>query len=337
MWIDVPYWDDEAMMEMYRREWRDEVPEEIGSEEEVPVIDPATVFPPRSADRIVKEAVPLETGGFMIKYSDGTEQEIGGAGGGVGKQMGILTGDTVTRQPRTWPPPPPVAPPGGGGSAALTGVHPNNSGTNYWGNQNGYGGFPQASSIYGSRLIVPRDSDYERVMQGIKQAGAGYTADELQSALRNPTWLAQIAQGTGVSQEKIQQIASKILATGVSGILLAVTKNFPLAAMGYFALDNMFSKSGKAEFNGWMSGEATIDGFPLMPFGVEIPEGLPNEIFADYRFICYDHLTGKWFPSDEIQPLNYSGNGGYRWMCLDRVEGKVYRCNYIKKPLRIFV
>lgn len=177
----------------------------------------------------------------------------------------------------------------------------------------------------------------DMVMQAIKSLGAGYSNQELLAKLAAPDFNLAIAQATGMNVTDVKNITQKVISTGLSGLLMAITGNFPVAAMGYFAADRLFSSSGKAEFNGWLAGEASFDGVPIAPFGIEIPNGLPNEIFADFRFINYDRLSGRWFPSDEVQPLTYDSNENFRWFTLDRVDGKVYHCNWIKKPPRIFV
>lgn len=136
-----------------------------------------------------------------------------------------------------------------------------------------------------------------------------------------------------VGQERWEQIKGDVARTGASTIIMLLTGNFPMAAMGYFASTRLTAGAAKQLFNGTMTGAATIDGVPLTVAGIAIPQGLPNDIFDDFRFTCFDRLTGKWWPTDEIQPLAYQGaDDQYRWVVLDRVSQKIYHANWIKKP-----
>jgi hypothetical protein len=100
-------------------------------------------------------------------------------------------------------------------------------------------------------------------------------------------------------------------------------------------MDRVLGKDAGAPFQGWMTGTPMVDGQAVLPIGMPIPDGLPNEIFNDFRFICYDRLSQRWWPTDELKPLPYQGDQ-YRWLALDRVDGKLYHANWIKKP-QIFV
>lgn len=149
-------------------------------------------------------------------------------------------------------------------------------------------------------------------------------------------FLNQLAKGVGLTDEQTSKIGKKILSTGASAATFAATGNFPIAAMAYFAIDRAFDSAvQRAVFNGSEIEEANLDGMPLLKYGLEIPSGLPNDVFDDYRFVCFDRVTGKFWPSDEVQPLSYQGND-FRWLCLDRISAKVYQCNMIKRP-RIYL
>lgn len=57
----------------------------------------------------------------------------------------------------------------------------------------------------------------------------------------------------------------------------------------------------------------------------------PNEIFGNFQFICLDTLTGNFFPSDEIRPINYDGGQPVRWLCYDKLTNKMYKATQIRK------
>lgn len=160
----------------------------------------------------------------------------------------------------------------------------------------------------------------------------GWTLQETIDRLQEPGFVVQVAEIMRLDPAIIKGIFEKILATGISGILMALTGNFPLAAMGYFATDRALGTDTGVRFQGWLAGNASADGQPLLPIGMPVPEGLPNEIFNDFRFICFDRLSQRWWPSDEVRPLSYQGDS-YRWLAMDRVDGKMYHANWIKKPV----
>jgi len=200
------------------------------------------------------------------------------------------------------------------------------------------GNVPAGSGIgspMGRLVVTPLSSSNEQGILNMlryHRGAAGWSYDTVVAQLQSPSYAEAVASRLGINVGAVQQVFSKVLSTGISGILMALTGNFPLAAMGYFASDRMLGADTGVRFQGWLSGAATVDGQPLLPMGMAIPEGLPNEIFNDFRFICFDRLSQRWWPSDEVRPLAYQGNE-YRWVCLDRVDGKMYHANWIKKPV----
>lgn len=192
----------------------------------------------------------------------------------------------------------------------------------------------------GGRLTIAPVGDFTEleILNALRyQRGAlGMSLDQFREQLNNPSFMESIANSLGIDVGLVQNVSQKVLSTGISGLLMALTGNFPLAAMGYFASDRVMDKP-QMPFQGWMAGAAVADGQLVLPIGMPIPEGLPNEIFNDWRFICYDRLSQKWWPTDEIQPLSYQGSANeYRWLCMDRVDGKMYHANWIRKP-RIYI
>jgi len=158
--------------------------------------------------------------------------------------------------------------------------------------------------------------------------------------------ISWISNYTGIPQERVSTYLNQTLAAGASALTMILAPgNFPLAASAYFATQALLPRIGKdatapdgtkkVSFNGY-SAEGSIDGKPLTALGVTLPMGLPNEIFGDYRFTCYDKLTNKWYPSDEIEPIQYWGGEDYRYVCLDRVSSKIYHANKIK-AVRLYV
>jgi len=159
-------------------------------------------------------------------------------------------------------------------------------------------------------------------------------------SLLSPGLVDGIAQSTGWQPSHVANVLGKIVATGASGLTFAATGNFPVAAMAYFTTDKLLnpqSTGQKDPFTGMLTpGVMSVDGVPMMQLGIEVPEGLPNEVFSDYQFVCYDHISGKWYPSDEVRPLPYQSNEPHRWTCLNRLDGRIYHANQIKTP-RIFL
>jgi len=156
--------------------------------------------------------------------------------------------------------------------------------------------------------------------------------------------IAKISEFTGLPQDKVAMYLRQTLAAGASALTMVVSGgNFPLGAAAYFATQGLLPKlasSGSAGgtkelFKGYTA-EGQIDGKPVSMLDVNLPMGLPHDIFGDFRFTCYDRLTGKWLPSDDIVPIQYWSNEDYRYVCLDRVTSKVYHCNNLK-PARIYV
>lgn len=211
------------------------------------------------------------------------------------------------------------------------------------------GGTAPADSPY-SRLLFPGyAAEQQRVAQAIyeqmqaEQAMSSFSNAPGVDYIPTPFLLADKAQSiadtTGIPVTRVKQIGAKLLGAGMSALVMAATGgNFPLGAMAYFAIDRAMSPSGLRDvFNGTKTDvPGVVDGLTLSTLGVEIPDGLPNEIFGDFRFICFDRLSGKFWPSDEVQPLGYQGGNEYRWLCLDRVTQRVYQANLIKRP-RIYL
>lgn len=152
----------------------------------------------------------------------------------------------------------------------------------------------------------------------------------------DPGFMSKVANALGVPETSVKSAITKLGAAGASGLLMGLTGNFPVAAMGYFALDRMLDPSaGKQMFKGALMNDQSLNGIALEKVGIDIPPALPHDIFADYRYICYDRLTNKWWPSDEVKVLSYSSNT-FRWLCLDRLDGKMYQANVIMRP-RIYL
>jgi len=140
--------------------------------------------------------------------------------------------------------------------------------------------------------------------------------------------------GEGFKMPDIDYTVKMMLAAGASAAVFAITKSFPLGAAAYFGVQSLLQPSGVRElFAGFEGGEgSTWDGHTIDGPSMDLPEGIPNQIFAEYRFVCYDRLTQRWFPSDEIRPLAWdSSEDTWRWFCLDRQTGKVYHANKIRK------
>lgn len=147
---------------------------------------------------------------------------------------------------------------------------------------------------------------------------------------------AELARKLGLDTSTVKALGRAVAGTAASALVMGVTGNFPLAAMAYFGVNTLLGSSGKQQFDGVMLGQAAVDGVAIPELNMVLPSGLPNEIFSDYRFICYDRVSLKWYPSDDVMPLNYDGGNDYRWVCLDRVTGRVFKANTIKRP-RIFL
>lgn len=177
-----------------------------------------------------------------------------------------------------------------------------------------------AKEAYGKVAgLVASDAQKEEAMR--------VTLEELQ-AEENITYYARELR---LSRERMIQLLGSIAGAGFSAILMALGASFPLAAMSYFATRGL-AMPGKEYFRGVVAGEATVDGQPVLPLDVELPQGLPHDIFDQWRFCCYDRLSGTWWPTDYVQVLPYDSNEPYRWVCLDRVTQKIYHANWIKKP-----
>lgn len=146
-----------------------------------------------------------------------------------------------------------------------------------------------------------------------------------------------LSEITGMPASDINRLGASIAGAGASALMFGATGNFPLSAMAYFGVNSLTNNlTGKSSFNGMTLGEAKVDGISIPQLKMTLPTGLPNAIFSDYRYICYDRVSLKWYPSDEISPLNYDGGNDYRWLCLDRVTGQTFKCNIVKRP-RIFL
>lgn len=203
----------------------------------------------------------------------------------------------------------------------------------------GFGGLKPSLGGYsgtelGRLIIEPVANAGERqILNAIRQlrSQGSWSIEDLMQRLNDPSMAEQLANAMNTDVGIVTNVFKKVLSTGISGVLMALTGNFPLAAMGYFASDRVLGQPSGVPFSGY-PGLGTFDGVPVLPMGLSVPDGLPNEIFGDFRFVCCDLLSMKWYPTDEIRPLNYQG-GQYRWFCLDRVDGRVYQANWIKKPV----
>jgi len=152
---------------------------------------------------------------------------------------------------------------------------------------------------------------------------------------------------TGIDESRVEQSLRMTLAAGASALTMVVTGgNFPLGAAAYFAAQGLLpkattssnqssNKDAKKLFMG-INAEGTIDGMPLSAIDVSLPMGLPHDIFDPYRYICYDRLSRRWFPADEVEPLNYWGQDEFRYIVLDRVTSKVFHCDKVR-PVRVYV
>lgn len=161
-------------------------------------------------------------------------------------------------------------------------------------------------------------SQKERGMQAL----ASITDDDMK----------RLIQQTGIPEDRLKPVLNAVLGAGASAAIMATTKNFPLAAMGYFATNTiMDGDNGRTVFNGITMKDASVGGVPLMVDALTLPDGLPNDIFSDYQYICYDRLTGKVWPSDEVK-VSASSGGAFRWLVTDRLDGKIYHCYMIKAP-----
>jgi len=159
----------------------------------------------------------------------------------------------------------------------------------------------------------------------------------------SPTVIGWLADVLGMEDSKAQYLLRSTLSAGASALTMVLTGgNFPLGAAAYFGTQALLpiatenkDPAVKKQFKGY-SAVGAIDGNQLTAIDMQLPMGLPHDIFGDYRFVVYDHLTGKWFPSDEIEPVNYWSNEQYRYTCLDRVTSKVYHSNKIK-AVRLYI
>lgn len=194
---------------------------------------------------------------------------------------------------------------------------------------------------YGFENLPPEERDKKALLNALlerEEAGEFREAGGLKRILKlmeDPSKAMAVKHRMGLSDFDWQKIISKLVACGVSAVLMGATGNFPVAAMGYFAADGLLEPSTqKLMYNGTLVDSFMIGGHALKPIGLEIP-GLPNEIFFEHRYVCFDQISGKIYPSDEIRPLNYQG-GTFRWVCIDRLDGSMFHANYIKKP-RIYL
>lgn len=147
---------------------------------------------------------------------------------------------------------------------------------------------------------------------------------------------AIISAITGLDHQLVARLGSALAGASASAVTMSAFNNFPLAAMAYFGVNTLMDNNRQKRFEGVELGGAQVDGISIPQLKLTLPAGLPNSIFKDYRYICYDRVSLKWYPSDEVQPLNYDGGNDYRWLCLDRVTGDIYKSNTIKRP-RIFL
>jgi len=167
----------------------------------------------------------------------------------------------------------------------------------------------------------------------IAQRAANF--DSIHQKLRSDGDLQRLASQTGVAPEILDRVLGAVAGAGVSAAIMGATGNFPLGAMGYFATNTILNDDSKALFNGVSLKAATYDGVPVIAPTVSIPRELPNDIFANYQYICYDRVTGKVWPSDEVKVIPNVGNP-FRWFVQDRLDGQYYHCYAIKAP-RIYL
>jgi len=193
------------------------------------------------------------------------------------------------------------------------------------------------------RLFINVETERAKVEAAMRMGlNAGeFGVDDVQKG-RTPV-ISWLAEKTGVEEAKVSQYLNQTLAAGASALTMVLSGgNFPLGAAAYFGTQALLPKAGSSSANGTKAlftgyeAEGSIDGQALEAYRVQLPYGLPHDIFGAYRFVCYDHLTGKWFPSDEITPLQYWSAENYRYTVLDRVTSKVYHCDYVK-PVRLYV
>jgi len=152
-----------------------------------------------------------------------------------------------------------------------------------------------------------------------------------------------LAASTGQSEQQVATMLRMTLAAGASALTMVLSGgNFPLGAAVYYGMQGTIPKlttssdGGKKElFKGYQA-EGQIDGQPMTALDINLPLGLPHDIFGDYRFVVYDRLTGRWMPADEIEPISYWGPENYRYICLDRVTSKIYHADKIR-AVRLYV
>lgn len=172
----------------------------------------------------------------------------------------------------------------------------------------------------------------------INALNAGYHEGMIPAGAKigDATVSAIIASKTGMDINLVNRLGKSLAGAAASAVTMSATGNFPLAAMAYFGVNTLLGGDRRRTFEGINLGEASINGITIPKLEMTLPAGLPNSIFKDYRYICYDRVSLKWYPSDLVQPLNYDGGNDYRFICLDRVTGDIYKCNTIKRP-RIFL
>lgn len=201
--------------------------------------------------------------------------------------------------------------------------------TNSWTDMSGYEfaeGDERTNELIKRKLMQNEENGNYKPFGGLKR---------LLLLMQDPAKAEAARHRLSMSASIWQKVMNKLIACGVSALLMGVTGNFPVAAMGYFAADGLLDgQSQKLMYNGTLVDNFSVGGYSLKPIGLQIP-GLPNEIFFEYRYCCFDQLSGKIYPSDEIRPLNYQG-GTFRWVCIDRMDGSMYHANFIKKP-RIYL
>lgn len=207
-------------------------------------------------------------------------------------------------------------------------------------------GYDDFSTNYNPYYSYPRGGGHTVTFSdeiALKQAyinalNAGYHEGMIPAGARigDGTVSAIIASKTGMDINLVNRLGKALSGAAASAVTMSTTGNFPLAAMAYFGVNTLLGGDRRRTFEGINLGEAAINGIQIPKLEMTLPAGLPNSIFKDYRYICYDRVSLKWYPSDLVQPLNYDGGNDYRWICLDRVTGDIYKCNTIKRP-RIFL
>jgi len=197
------------------------------------------------------------------------------------------------------------------------------------------------------RLTINSEDERSRVEAALRFGLNNGDFDLDQVKKESVTLITGLSQMTGLPESKVASYLRSTVASGASALTMALSGgNFPLGAAVYFGtqalmpnlIDRQKDEAGnpkKIEFKGY-SAEGSIEGHPLVSTEIKLPYGLPHDIFGPYRFTCYDHLTGKWMPSDEIEPIQYWSNDPYRYTCLDRINSKIYHADKIK-AVRLYV